>query len=197
MFHRSFGLMMIRDNIEAPCTLLDFPTEEAFIGEITRNAYDVVGISAIMTNLGKVRRMCDLVRRHLPAAAIVVGGHISALSGIENRIDADHVVTGEGIRWFQRYLGQDDRSPHPSSSGDLRFRRQDHGDWPGRPPRRDRRDPHPLGGLSGRLQLLLHLGPLRGGKGKFVNFFETGDELFAAIVPDRGKAQGPLLLHTR
>src|SRR5215475_5799597 len=30
MFHRSWGIMMIQENISAPSTLLDFPTREAF-----------------------------------------------------------------------------------------------------------------------------------------------------------------------
>ena len=30
MFHRSWGIMMIQHNIDAPCTVLDFPTREAF-----------------------------------------------------------------------------------------------------------------------------------------------------------------------
>ena len=47
MFNRSWGLMMIQANIEAPCTLLDFPTLERFVEEITMNHYDVVGIGAI------------------------------------------------------------------------------------------------------------------------------------------------------
>ena len=34
MFHRSFGLMMIQSNIDAPCTLLDFPSLDRFISEI-------------------------------------------------------------------------------------------------------------------------------------------------------------------
>jgi len=28
MFHRSFSLLMLQANIEAPCTVLDFPTRE-------------------------------------------------------------------------------------------------------------------------------------------------------------------------
>src|SRR5690349_21783325 len=40
MFHRSFGLMMIQANIEAPCTLLDFPTLERFSEEISQQSYD-------------------------------------------------------------------------------------------------------------------------------------------------------------
>src|SRR3989337_1145846 len=46
MFHRTFGLMMIQANIKAPCTLLDFPTEERFVAEIRENDYDVIGIGA-------------------------------------------------------------------------------------------------------------------------------------------------------
>ena len=45
MFHRSWGLMFIHQNISAPCTLLDFPTRERFVEELTQNNYDSVGIS--------------------------------------------------------------------------------------------------------------------------------------------------------
>src|SRR5688572_25283423 len=44
MFHRSWGLMLIQANIDAPCTLLDFPTLDRFIEEISTNQYDIVGI---------------------------------------------------------------------------------------------------------------------------------------------------------
>ena len=43
MFHRSFGLMMIQSNIDAPCTLLDFPSLNRFVAEIQENSYDIVG----------------------------------------------------------------------------------------------------------------------------------------------------------
>ena len=54
MFHRSWGLMLIQANIEAPCIVLDFPTRDRFIEEIRRMPYDVVGISAIRPNVAKV-----------------------------------------------------------------------------------------------------------------------------------------------
>jgi len=34
MFHRSWGLMLLRENVNAPGTLLDFPTRERFIEEL-------------------------------------------------------------------------------------------------------------------------------------------------------------------
>ena len=66
MFHRSWGIMMIQQNISAPCTVLDFPTREAFERELTSHHYDIVGISSIIVNVGKVREMCRMVRELSP-----------------------------------------------------------------------------------------------------------------------------------
>ncbi|MBU4120113.1 MAG: cobalamin-dependent protein, partial [Proteobacteria bacterium] len=135
MFHRSFGLMMIQANIEAPCTVLDFPLLDGFTEEIRNRVYDVIGISGILPNIGKVKKMCELIRQHQPAAMIVIGGHITNLDSIEKIIDADHIVRGEGVRWFQRYLGQDDQAPirHPLAISGFggRIMGIPLGNWPG------------------------------------------------------------------
>jgi hypothetical protein len=186
MFHRSFGLMMIQTNLDAPCTLLDFPTLDGFTEEISRNTYDVIGISAIIPNIGKVRKMCELIRLHQPAAEIVIGGHISNKEGLAQSIDADHIIRGEGIRWFQRYLTQDDRVPikHPLAISGFGGRMMGIS----------------LGNRSGGTAAILipsvgcpmgcnfcSTSALFGGKGKFVNFFETGDELFAVMCEIEAK----------
>ena len=90
MFHRSWGLMLIQANIDAPSTLLDFPDLDRFIQEIATNEYDIVGISSIIPNVEKVRKMCRLVREHLPAVTVVVGGHVANAPDLHERIDADH-----------------------------------------------------------------------------------------------------------
>jgi len=115
MFHRSWGLMMIQRNLSAPSTLLDFPTLERFERELTSTEYDIVGISGIIPNFGKVREMCRRVRRLSPKSTIIVGGHIAAIPGLDKLIDADHIVRGEGIAWMRRYLGEDPSAPieHP------------------------------------------------------------------------------------
>src|SRR5580704_13612048 len=115
MFHRSWGLMMIQRNISAPSTLLDFPTLERFTRELTSNQYDIVGISGIIPNFGKVREMCRVVRQLSPKSKIVVGGHVAAIPSIDKLIDADCVVRGEGIAWMRSYLGEDPNAPisHP------------------------------------------------------------------------------------
>src|SRR3974377_1785978 len=116
MFHRSWGLMMIQENISAPSTLLDFPTREDFARELTSHHYDVVGISSIIVNLGKGRAMCRMVRELSPQSTIIVGGHVAAIPGLKHLIDADHIVRGEGIRWMRGYLGEDQEAPirHPN-----------------------------------------------------------------------------------
>ncbi|MGH9681189.1 MAG: cobalamin-dependent protein, partial [Candidatus Acidiferrales bacterium] len=98
MFHRSWGIMMIQANIGAPCSVLDFPSREKFAREITRKHYDVIGISSIIVNVGKVREMCRMVRSLSPASVIVVGGHVASIPELQEMIDADHIVRGEGIR---------------------------------------------------------------------------------------------------
>src|SRR5512132_1060144 len=58
MFHRSWGIRLIQENLSTPSTLLDFPSREGFVREITTNHYDVIGISGIIVNVGKVAEMC-------------------------------------------------------------------------------------------------------------------------------------------
>ncbi|MFY9791820.1 MAG: cobalamin-dependent protein [Candidatus Sulfotelmatobacter sp.] len=177
MFHRSWGLMMIQENISAPCSLLDFPTREAFARELTKNHYDIVGISSIIVNVLKVREMCRLVRELSPDSVIVVGGHVAAIPGLEAMIDADHIVRGEGISWMRRYLGEDESAPirHPAIVSGLQTRIM------------GVRLPQRKGGTAATIipSVGCPMGcnfcttsAFFGGKGKFVNFYETGDELF-------------------
>lgn len=182
MFHRSFGLMMIQANIDAPCTLLDFPSLEQFVEALQAQPYDIVGISGILPNIGKVKAMCDLVRKHLPRATIVVGGHIANMEDIDRQIDADHIVKGEGIRWFQRFLGQED-------TGRIRHlvTYSAHGTRVlGLPLHREHKHGNTAAILIPSVGCpvgcnFCATSALFGGKGKFFNFHETGDELYAVM----------------
>jgi hypothetical protein len=113
--HRSFGLYFLAANVDADVTVLDFPSKQRFIREI-KKGYDIVGISFIMPNFIKAKEMARLVRLHAPQAKIVLGGHGTAIEGIERLIDCDEVARGEGIRWLRTYLGQDPEAPvyHPT-----------------------------------------------------------------------------------
>jgi len=112
--HRSFGLYFLAANLDAEVTVLDFPSRRRFLRELRRN-YDVVGISFIAPNFVKAREMARLTRALAPRATIVLGGHGTAIEGVEERIDCDHVIRGEGIRGMRMLLGQDPDAPlvHP------------------------------------------------------------------------------------
>ncbi|HTP03241.1 MAG TPA: cobalamin-dependent protein, partial [Anaerolineales bacterium] len=115
IFHRSWGIMFLQENTSAPSTLLDFPTREQFARELRSSHYDIVGITSIVVNVGKVKEMCRMVRELSPHSVIIVGGHVAAIPGIEQMIDADHIVRGEGVSWLRQYLGEDPSAPirHP------------------------------------------------------------------------------------
>ena len=180
MFHRSWGIKLIQENISSPCTILDFPGREDFERELRDHAYDVVGITSIIVNIGKVREMCRIVRRISPRSVIVVGGHVAAIADIEDRIDADHIVRGDGVSWMRRFLGENPADPirHPEIVSGFGHRAMGLS--------------LPRGMGSTAATIIPSVGcPLGcnfcttssffGGKGKFLNFYETGDELFEVM----------------
>lgn len=177
MFHRSWGLMLIQANIAAPCTLLDFPTLDRFVEEIRRHPYDVVGISSITTNVLKVKRMCELVRQHLPAAAIVVGGHVANISDLAERIDADWIVRGEGVEWFRRFLGEDPGQPIRHPVIPTRIGTRSMGIAVKEKTFRVAATLIPSVGCPMGCNFCA-TSSMFGGKGKWIDFYRTGDELF-------------------
>jgi hypothetical protein len=186
MFHRSWGILMIQQNISAPTTVLDFPTREAFENELLAHEYDVVGISSIIVNVGKVAEMCRIVRRVSPRSAIVIGGHVSAIPGIEEMVDADHIVRGDGIAWMRQYLGENPAAPikHPAIVSGFEARTL------------GLKLPQAEGSTAATIipSVGCPMGcnfcttsAFFGGKGKYLNFFNTGDELFAVMSEMEGR----------
>ncbi len=180
MFHRSWGILMIQQNISAPTTVLDFPTREVFAAELTANRYDVVGISSIIVNVGKVREMCRMVRRLSPRSEIVVGGHVAAIPGLDKLIDADHIVCGDGISWMRRYLGEDETAPirHPEIISGFEGRTL------------GVKLPQAKGSTAATIipSVGCPMGcnfcttsAFFGGKGRYLNFYGTGEELFGVM----------------
>jgi hypothetical protein len=179
MFHGSWGIKLIQHNISAPSALLDFPSRARFIRELTHQRYDVVGISGIIVNVWKVREMCRLVRQHSPHSQIVVGGHVTAIPGIERLLDADHLVKGEGVAWMRAYLGEDPARPvvHPPIASSFGFRIMG----------------LPMSHGTGRAATIIPsvgcpigcdfctTSAFFGGKGKSVKFFDKGADLFEVM----------------
>jgi len=180
MFHRTWSLMLLQCNIKAPCTVLDFPTRDRFVEELRTHRYDVVGLTGIIVNVGKVREMCRLVREHSPHSTLIVGGHVTAIPGVEQMLDADHIVKGEGVAWLREFLGDDVNRPidHPVIPSSFGFRLMGL--------------PAPRGGGNAAATILSSVGcPMGcnfcttseffGGKGKMVTFLKTGEDVFRAM----------------
>ncbi|MCW5981716.1 MAG: radical SAM protein [Bryobacteraceae bacterium] len=181
MFHRSWGIIFIQANITAPCTVLDFPAREEFERELSAHRYDIVGISSIMMNVGKVREMCGIIRRLSPQSTIVVGGHVASIPGLKAMVDADYVVAGEGIGWMRRFLGEDPAAPiaHPLLEGGFG--------------RRIMGLRLPDNATAKCATIVPSVGcPMGcnfcttsaffGGKGKFHNFLESGEAIYGAMA---------------
>lgn len=103
--HHSFGLYLMAENVEAPTTVLDFPSLKEFREEV-RKGYDFVGISFIVPNAAKARKMAEVVREESPGARIILGGHGVSIDGIEELIPHDHICRGEGVAFLRRLLGE-------------------------------------------------------------------------------------------
>lgn len=101
----SIGLHLMGANLDSGATVLDFPSEERFIEEL-KKGYDLVGVGGIQPNFLKIKRMCELVRRHAPSAELVVGGFAAMLEDADRLFEADHLCRGEGIRFMRDLLGE-------------------------------------------------------------------------------------------
>jgi radical SAM superfamily enzyme YgiQ (UPF0313 family) len=116
--HRSFGLYFIAENIKMPTVILDFPTLKQFRKEV-KKGYDYVGISFILSNFIKAKKMAEIVREVAPSTKIILGGHGTPIPDIEKLIDCDYVIKGEGIRQLRELFGEDVNAPieHPAMPG--------------------------------------------------------------------------------
>ena len=112
--HYSFGLYLIAENISPPAVVLDFPSERKFIKEIQKG-YDYVGISFIVPNFVKAKRMAELCRTYSPRSKIILGGYGTKISGIEDMVTHDYICRDDGVKWFRALLGEDTERPlkHP------------------------------------------------------------------------------------
>ena len=111
---RSFALYTLAENIEVPTAVLDFPTLDEFVAEI-KKGYENIGISFIVPNLAKVRKMTTLIRQHSPQSKIILGGHGTAIPELAKLVECDHVVQGDGVAWMREFFGEDTEKPfnHP------------------------------------------------------------------------------------
>jgi radical SAM superfamily enzyme YgiQ (UPF0313 family) len=114
--HSSHGLYLLAENIDVPTAVLDFPTLRRFKKEL-KKGYDYIGISFIIPNFEKAKKMARLVRQISPDSQIVLGGHGVNIPNIENMIEHDFICHGEGISFLRDLFNEDQNKPikHPLS----------------------------------------------------------------------------------
>src|SRR5512142_2120436 len=77
-----FSLDYIAENLDAPTTVLQFPSRREFIRELKRG-YDYVGFTFVMALIHHLREMVALVRKYAPNTKIVLGGYGTTLTDEE------------------------------------------------------------------------------------------------------------------
>lgn len=103
--HKHFALEYISANIDAPATVLQFPSKRQLVGEL-RKGYDYVCVSFILATAHRMKEVVALVREHSPKAKIVLGGYGTVMSDSELKPYGDFICREEGVAFMRRLLGE-------------------------------------------------------------------------------------------
>ena len=103
--HVHFGLEYIAENLEAPTTVLQYPSKRELIREL-RLGYDVVGVSFLIAGYHRLKEVVALIRKHSPRSQVVLGGYGTVLTDDLLRPFSDHVCREEGVAFMRRLLGE-------------------------------------------------------------------------------------------
>jgi haloalkane dehalogenase len=121
--HVQFSLEYVAENLDAPATVLHYPSRTELVEELGRG-YDVVGISFVLSTFHRMKEVVALVREHSPSSKIVLGGYGTVLSDETLRPWADQVCREEGAGFMRRLLGEPAAEPplkHPLVVSRLRL----------------------------------------------------------------------------
>ena len=103
--HIHYSLEYVAENLEAPTTVLQYPSRREFIREL-KKGYDYVGVSFILATFHRMKEMVALIREHAPQSSIVLGGYGTVLSDEVLAPYADHICREEGVGFMRRLLGE-------------------------------------------------------------------------------------------
>ncbi len=103
--HIQFSLGYIAENIQAPTTVLHYPSKRELIREL-RKQPEYVGLSFVLSTYHRMKESVALIRRHAPHAKIILGGYGTVLSDDELTPWCDFICREEGAGFMQRLLGE-------------------------------------------------------------------------------------------
>jgi radical SAM superfamily enzyme YgiQ (UPF0313 family) len=120
--HVQFGLGYIAENLEAPTTVLHYPSKRELIAEL-KKGYDYIGLSFVLSTFHRMKQSVALIRKFAPNAKIVLGGYGTVLSDEELAPWSDYICREEGAAFMQRLIGErcDKPQRHPLVISRLRI----------------------------------------------------------------------------
>jgi radical SAM superfamily enzyme YgiQ (UPF0313 family) len=104
----TFALDYIAANLDAPATILHYPSHGELIREL-RKGPTHVGISFNLSTFQRMKEAVELVRRHAPQAKVVLGGYGTVVDDAMLMPLADYICRGEGVSFFRELLGEPPR----------------------------------------------------------------------------------------
>jgi len=110
------GTHLIAQNIQAPTTVLEYPTLDDFRAEVDKG-YDVIGISFLIHHTDRALEMCRIARERSPRSTLVLGGHgtLNLDEAVpderQRQVLFDHVCRGDGVRFMRELLGEPADAP--------------------------------------------------------------------------------------
>ncbi len=103
--HVQFSLSYIAENLQAPTTVLHYPSKRELIRELEKG-YDYVGLSFVLSTFHRMKEAVAIIRTHAPHAKIVLGGYGTVLSDEELAPWSDHVCREEGAAFMRQLIGE-------------------------------------------------------------------------------------------
>ncbi|MFH1724384.1 MAG: hypothetical protein ABII00_07160 [Elusimicrobiota bacterium] len=107
--HVQFSLEYIAQNVDAPTTVLQYPSRRELVREL-KKGYDFIGLAFILATFHRMKEVVALVRKHAPRTKIILGGYGTLAGDEELKPYADHICRGEGVAFMRDLLGE---APRP------------------------------------------------------------------------------------
>lgn len=103
--HLHFSLEYIAENLQAPTTVLQYPSRRELIREL-KKGYDFVGVSFLLAVFHKMKDAVALIRRYAPQAKIILGGYGTVLKDEVLKPYGDYICREEGVAFLRNLLGE-------------------------------------------------------------------------------------------
>lgn len=103
--HIQFSLEYIAENLEAPTSVLQYPSSRELVRELKRG-YAVIGVAFVLATYHRMKEVVALIREHSPESEIVLGGYGTVAPDELLRQYSDHICREEGVAFMRRLLGE-------------------------------------------------------------------------------------------